>query len=368
MECVTPHMCTVCWINDHMYCKNMKRTGSDLPNFLPCIHYIACVHFRSMQSGSYLGDCQGSTFRTFSGDAIDHTRMKSFRWNRNELINLDKQQQVQKIVSEDDLLCNEVMLESDAESSNHSTEGTELLQIQLKARTAQIFQSLGVAELPHGSSSPVDVKGVQDPSEDYDGGAVEVEDIAAEVSIGDGVYMNGVDSAGSVLCSAAEDCLLYDPALYQTNVTAPRQNSEHSDVSCNALGLVKTETCDITETCEVDEVELISEEQLDGSACSVSKMEGIRTSHSSNMAKKGSAAMHHKNAKTVKSEMRQKDKSSLGGDELKDTFSSSSQVVKTKKSSKSKGSSANIQCSGNGIAKPLNLVSYQVQQEAQLSQ
>ena len=44
--CVTPHMCSVCWVNDHMYCSNMRRTSRDLPPHGGCLHYIPCEHYQ----------------------------------------------------------------------------------------------------------------------------------------------------------------------------------------------------------------------------------------------------------------------------------------------------------------------------------
>ena len=51
-ECIIPHMCQVCWINDHMYCKNMKRVARDLPPCGGCLHYIPCYHYRMIQDNS----------------------------------------------------------------------------------------------------------------------------------------------------------------------------------------------------------------------------------------------------------------------------------------------------------------------------
>ena len=37
--CVTPHMCSFCWINDHMYCLNMKRNEHDVKPYGECLHF-----------------------------------------------------------------------------------------------------------------------------------------------------------------------------------------------------------------------------------------------------------------------------------------------------------------------------------------
>ena len=56
---MTPHMCNVCCVNDHMYCHNMKRIARELPNFSTgCIHYIPCEHFR--QSAGIYQEPRGS--------------------------------------------------------------------------------------------------------------------------------------------------------------------------------------------------------------------------------------------------------------------------------------------------------------------
>jgi len=60
-----------------------------------------------------------------------------------------------RLVSAEDLLCEEDMLDSESDLSNDGVDGTELLQIQLKARADQIFRSLGVSELPKGKSPPL---------------------------------------------------------------------------------------------------------------------------------------------------------------------------------------------------------------------
>lgn len=60
-----------------------------------------------------------------------------------------------RVVSADDLFCDETMLDSEPDASNDSlaVDGTELLQIQLRARTEQICRSLGVRKLPKTTSS-----------------------------------------------------------------------------------------------------------------------------------------------------------------------------------------------------------------------
>ena len=139
LECLTPHMCNVCWVNDHMYCRNMKRIFQELPSFTGgCIHYIACEHYR--QSGTSVQMSQES-----------HGKSMSLHWtNRHDADKLPSH----GVVSVEDLLCDEDMLDSESDLSSDGIEGTELLQIQLKARTDQIFRSLGITQLPKSKSPP----------------------------------------------------------------------------------------------------------------------------------------------------------------------------------------------------------------------
>jgi len=88
-----------------------------------------------------------------------------------------------RVVSAEDLLCEEDMLESESDLSNDGVDGTELLQIQLKARAEQIFRSLGVSELPKGKSPPL-VSTVPESSEIAEEDAVVIpEEYAAEIVI-----------------------------------------------------------------------------------------------------------------------------------------------------------------------------------------
>ena len=71
-----------------------------------------------------------------------------------------------KAVSAEDLLCDEDMLDSESDVSNDDVEDTDVLHIQLKARTDQIFRSLGVSELPRSKSPPMYPQSVVVPEED----------------------------------------------------------------------------------------------------------------------------------------------------------------------------------------------------------
>lgn len=167
-------MCNVCWVNDHMYCRNMKRIAQELPSFAGgCIHYIACEHYQ--QSGTSDQMSQES-----------HNRSMSLRWtNRHD----DEKLASPGVLSVEDLLCDEDMLDSESELSNDGIEGTELLQIQLKARTDQIFRSLGVTELPK-SESPATTSIVPESAVmiEEESVVLEPEEYAAEIVISaDGV-------------------------------------------------------------------------------------------------------------------------------------------------------------------------------------
>jgi len=134
-------MCNVCWVNDHMYCHNMRRVAHELPNFAGgCIHFVLCEHYR--QSGTSV-----PTSRESHG-----ANSRSLHWtNRHDG---EKPSSSRPVKSVEDLLCHEDMRDFESDLSNDGIEGTELLQIQLKARTDQIFRSLGVTELPKSKSPP----------------------------------------------------------------------------------------------------------------------------------------------------------------------------------------------------------------------
>jgi len=80
----------------------------------------------------------------------------SLHWSNQQHTN-EKILPSNRVLSADDLLCDEVMLDSESDLSQDSIEGTELLQIQLKARADQIFRSLGVSEFPNCKSRPVPI-------------------------------------------------------------------------------------------------------------------------------------------------------------------------------------------------------------------
>lgn len=118
-------MCSVCWVNDHMYCKNMKRTTGDLPAFGGCLHYIPCYHYM-MQRESL---------------ANQHP----FHYRRCH----PKQQGTMDQWSDEDLMCRERMSDFDSElSSSVSPEGTEILSVRLQNRADEIVRCLGVDRLP----------------------------------------------------------------------------------------------------------------------------------------------------------------------------------------------------------------------------
>ena len=128
-------MCNVCWVNDHMYCRNMKRIARELPSFSGCIHYIACEHYRQPSMSA----------KTAHHSHIDSHGM-SVHWTNQRTGG--KILPSHRVVSVEDLLCDEEMLDSETDVSDNSVDGTELLQVRLKARAEQILHSLGVSELP----------------------------------------------------------------------------------------------------------------------------------------------------------------------------------------------------------------------------
>lgn len=127
-----PHMCSVCWVNDHMYCKNMKRTTGDLPAFGGCLHYIPCYHYMQRESSTHYSPfhyrrCHSKQHRAEVRNAVPSTG----RW------------------SDEDLLCRERMSDFDSElCSSVFSDGTEILSVRLHNRADQIVRCLGVDHLP----------------------------------------------------------------------------------------------------------------------------------------------------------------------------------------------------------------------------
>ena len=39
VDCSAPHMCSHCWVNDHMYCVSMKRNPHDIRPIGDCTHF-----------------------------------------------------------------------------------------------------------------------------------------------------------------------------------------------------------------------------------------------------------------------------------------------------------------------------------------
>ena len=59
IECITPHMCNICWVNDHSYALNHKRLEEDIPYTGGCMHYVPCRHYR------HLGDQKSTVLCKF---------------------------------------------------------------------------------------------------------------------------------------------------------------------------------------------------------------------------------------------------------------------------------------------------------------
>lgn len=114
-------MCSVCWVNDHMYCINMKRTTNDLPVIGGCIHHVPCFHY--MQQGTT------ATHQLLS-DGRCHSechKLKSVSATGNGEIQEDL---VGRHWNDKDLICREEMLLFDWESPSALQNGTENLNVQ----------------------------------------------------------------------------------------------------------------------------------------------------------------------------------------------------------------------------------------------
>jgi len=155
-------MCNVCWVNDHMYCRNMKRVAHELPRFCGCIHYIACEHYQPSSMS-------------------DHSKSMSLCWTNQRCS--EKMPPSHGVVSAEDLLCDEDMLDSESDVSVDSTDATELLQIHLKSRADQIYRSLGVSELPRCKSPVMSTVPESTVVADDDDVVLTPEDYAAEIVV-----------------------------------------------------------------------------------------------------------------------------------------------------------------------------------------
>ncbi len=139
LECLVPHMCRICWINDHMYCKNMKRIARDLPPCGGCLHYVPCEHYRHLRD-SYLTNATTSVvIRPFESllNPLPQPIVSSSDDDADSPPSIKEtcDQPVKYATCVDDLLCHEIMMDSDQES--RLAEGTEVLTAQLKARAAK---------------------------------------------------------------------------------------------------------------------------------------------------------------------------------------------------------------------------------------
>ena len=132
-DCVVPHMCTVCWINDHMYCRNMKRIARDLPLFGGCLHYIPCTHYRHLKE-------RKAYDAGFNKSGISQMKISNGRVAEED---------IKLPTCGEDLICNESLKEFDSDlSSPSSPDETDTLRLQLRVRAAQLKQSLGITKLP----------------------------------------------------------------------------------------------------------------------------------------------------------------------------------------------------------------------------
>ncbi len=138
VECKIPHMCIVCWINDHMYCINMKRTARELPSCGACMHYMPCSHYRNLK-----GFQQNNTNKK---SKIPQKLLNSLQYRS---VDANQKEEKKPPTCEKDLLCEERMPDSDSDPGSPKVPaGTEILKLQLRARAEQITESLGVEHLP----------------------------------------------------------------------------------------------------------------------------------------------------------------------------------------------------------------------------
>lgn len=143
-------MCSVCWVNDHMYCKNMKRTTSDLPAIGGCIHCIPCFHYmqQDMTATHQLSsdarchvECHKLKSVSATGDGELEENLVGRHWN-------DK-----------DLFCREEMLLFDWESPSVLQRETECPKIQLHsvcvAANSAVLEEVDTRILPEEFGSEV---------------------------------------------------------------------------------------------------------------------------------------------------------------------------------------------------------------------
>ena len=172
-QCVTPHMCPICWINDHMYCRNMRRTARDLVPNGGCLHYIPCRHYKRVchsKAGSHPGSmphgfdaCSPGGMEATSVTIRDGHLLCKRPYHSPTGDSPIKSQRPCSLPScvtpkpatpctrppetPEDLYCHEQLVESDPEPNSPPTPaGTEALRVQLKARAIHLARSMGIAD------------------------------------------------------------------------------------------------------------------------------------------------------------------------------------------------------------------------------
>ena len=215
-NCASPHMCTMCPVNDHSYAIN-SLMKDPLPKLGGCLHMTQCVHFQCTQHiihdaprrGLALEEATRSMYE-FQGyddhgnkidgtlpphlmSKTDHLRIKYAKqldkvadaWDKKKkLKQTTKQARIQakedNISEEVSLECNEDMPEEESNWSTKVPEGTQILSDSLSVRVGQLTHSLGVKSLPAKPNvgSFVSEEIIDDPH-------VRVETQGAEVTVGE---------------------------------------------------------------------------------------------------------------------------------------------------------------------------------------
>lgn len=165
-ECIVPHLCNVCWVNDHMYCIGMQKIESDLPKLGGCLHNTICEHYimkqKIMEQPLDLSSKSQNLTADDKSDLNKSSRKRRYsEGSVSEMFSVKKSRRrssCEEFVTHTketpvDLTCRETLGESPTEP--HSPEqpvGTESLRVQLRARASQIVKSLGFQDISPSDS------------------------------------------------------------------------------------------------------------------------------------------------------------------------------------------------------------------------
>ncbi len=143
LECQMPHMCNICWVNDHMYCKHMKRLPEQLPCTGGCLHFVPCGHYRHLDDTKYVNRAKYLSLRKWQGRLADKYFAKAEMHDEEEKENEEPEEQLQGDLTE--LEDNDLELVED-EEGNFVAVNTEGWKVN-EAVTASLSQSKKTAEL-----------------------------------------------------------------------------------------------------------------------------------------------------------------------------------------------------------------------------